>query len=370
LNSSFTADQIVSTPRCATFIPDHWAINASHPGAQLYYDSVVSKWAEEGIDFIYLDGVVADCGVCHIAAAELVSDSLERLGNGMHLFISAGPPSTAIGCPFEALTELAPYVRVGSDTVDSWAGSVEAGFSAYTRLTAPSVGPHHFGDLASLMAGKVHCNSHAKGRTCGPGPDYEIPVSNFRPRSAFVRPSVSATQGGTLCAVPASAPEPDTALILPQGPESSMSEDEVYSYASMVSIFRSTWWPSGVLSEMSDFYLKLLTNDAAIRVTMASTRTRQVIDAGSKSFAGPGIAWAADDSLESDWKYVLLVNLGNVTTEVAVLYQEMGVPAAHSCQLDEIWNGTAMGRSAVGRVQAQLRAHASLYVRLSACGAQ
>eukprot|EP01052_Picozoa_sp_SAG31_P035926 SAG31_NODE_4404_length_3264_cov_2.812322_2_plen_346_part_00 len=329
LNSSFTADQIVSTPRCATFIPDHWSINASHPGAQLYYDSVVSKWAEEGIDFIYLDGVVADCGVCHISAAELVSDSLKRLGNGMHLFISAGPPGMEIGCPFEALTELAPYVRVGSDTVDSWVGSVEAGFSAYTRLTAPSVGPHHFGDLASLMAGKVHCNVQAKGRTCGPGPDYEIP-----------------------------------------GPESSMTEDEVYSYASMVSIFRSTWWPSGVLSEMSDFYLKLLTNDAAIRVTMASTRTRQVIDAGSKSFAGPGIAWAADDSLESDWKYVLLVNLGNVTTEVAVLYQEMGVSAAHSCQLDEIWNGTAMGRSAVGRVQAQLRAHASLYVRLSACEAQ
>lgn len=25
-----------------------------------------------------------------------------------------------------------------------------------------------------------------------------------------------------------------------------MDEDEVYSYASMVAIFRSTWWPSGV----------------------------------------------------------------------------------------------------------------------------
>jgi alpha-galactosidase len=331
LNSAFTADQIVSTPLCATFIPDHWAINASHPGAQLYYDSVVSKWADEGIDFIYLDGVVgadmAKCG-CHIAAAELVSDSLKRLGNGMHLFISAGPPGMTIGCPFEALTELAPYVRVGSDTVDSWAGSVEAGFSQFTRLTAPSIGPHHFGDLASLMAGKVHCNKQSNGRTCGPGPDYEIP-----------------------------------------GPESSMSEDEVYSYTSMISIFRSTWWPSGALSEMSDFYLKLLTNDAAIRVTMASTRTRQVIDAGSKSFAGPGIVWTADDNLESDWKYVLLVNMGENLTEVGVELPELGIPAAHSCQLDEIWNGTAIGRSAVGRVRAMLRAHASLFVRLSACGA-
>ena len=36
-----------------------------------------------GIDFIYLDGVVADCGRCHIAEAALVSDALKRLGNGM-----------------------------------------------------------------------------------------------------------------------------------------------------------------------------------------------------------------------------------------------------------------------------------------------
>lgn len=34
-------------------------------------------------------------------------------------------------------------------------------------------GPHHFGDLASLMVGKVHCNKPGDGRTCGPGPDCE-----------------------------------------------------------------------------------------------------------------------------------------------------------------------------------------------------
>ena len=84
-NSSFTADEIVSKPLCPTFIPDHWSINASHRGAQMYYDSVVAKWAEEGIDFIYLDGVNGDCGYCHLASATMMSDSLRRLGNGMHL---------------------------------------------------------------------------------------------------------------------------------------------------------------------------------------------------------------------------------------------------------------------------------------------
>ena len=148
-----------------------------------------------------------------------------------------------------------------------------------------------------------------------------------------------------------------------------MNEAEVYSYASMVAIFRSTWWPSGVLTDMSEFYLKLLTNDAAIRVTMASARTRQVIDTGSGSFAGPGIVWSSDDTLESDWKYLLLVNLGANATEVGVAFPELGLPAAHTCEMTEIWNGTAMGQSRVGGVAAWLGSHASLFVRLSACGA-
>ena len=81
MNSSYTADMVVSTPLCPTFIPDHWAINASHPGAQLFYDSIVHKWAEEGIDFIYLDGVNSDCGYCHLASAAMMADSLEHTPN-------------------------------------------------------------------------------------------------------------------------------------------------------------------------------------------------------------------------------------------------------------------------------------------------
>merc|ERR1712083_369166 len=98
-------------------------------------------------------------------------------------------------------------------------------------------------------------------------------------------------------------------------------------YTSMIAIFRSTWWPSGVLSDMNDFQVKLLTNDDVIRITMGSVRTRQVIDAQSKTFAGPGIVWTADDETEISWKYVLLVNLAaaNATaSEVAVDFPEIG----------------------------------------------
>ena len=65
--SSFTADEIVAKPACQSFVPDHWAVDPTHPGTAKYFDSIVSLWAEQGLDFIYFDGIL-DCGHCHIGA--------------------------------------------------------------------------------------------------------------------------------------------------------------------------------------------------------------------------------------------------------------------------------------------------------------
>ena len=146
-----------------------------------------------------------------------------------------------------------------------------------------------------------------------------------------------------------------------------MTEDEVYSYTSMIAIFRSSWWPSGVLTEMNPFQLALLTNDEVIRVTMASSRTRQVIDATSASFAGPGIVWSADDSMDPTWKYLLLVNIGAVQLEVGVDFAQLALPTGVSCEMHELWNGTALGKSRSGGASASLRPHASLFLKLSDC---
>ena len=163
-NSTYTADMIVSKPLCQTFIPDHWAINASHPGAQMYYDSVVKKWADEGIDFIYLDGVNGDCGYCHLASAAMMSDSLKRLGKGMHLFISAGPPTMELGCPFDSLSAVAPYVRVGSDTVDSWQGSVQQ-----VLLSLSLSLPLSLSLSLSLCVCLTHCSLYPRASRSSPG---------------------------------------------------------------------------------------------------------------------------------------------------------------------------------------------------------
>ena len=75
-------------------------------------------------------------------------------------------------------------------------------------------------------------------------------------------------------------------------------------YTSLIAIFRSSWWPSGVLSEMDDFEYALLTNDAVLRVAMMGHSPRQVVAAGTV-----GIVWTSDDSEHEGWKCVLLVDI-------------------------------------------------------------
>ena len=61
------------------------AINASAQGAQEYYDSVIGQWAEQGIDFVYLEGVIQDCAPtthCWLGKIALIANAMERLGNG------------------------------------------------------------------------------------------------------------------------------------------------------------------------------------------------------------------------------------------------------------------------------------------------
>ena len=130
-------------------------------------------------------------------------------------------------------------------------------------------------------------------------------------------------------------------------------------------MFRSSWWPAGALSEMDDFTLALLTNDDVIRITMMSNGNRQVLDAVGRSFAGPGIVWTADDTA-MPWKYVMLMNRANAVDRVAVSFTELGLTPATGCNVTDLWTGSQLG-VAYAALEATLRPHASLLMRLSGC---
>ena len=147
-----------------------------------------------------------------------------------------------------------------------------------------------------------------------------------------------------------------------------MTKDEVISYASLVAMLRSTWWPSGALSDMDSFELEMLTNDAVIRVSMMSTRTRQVHDARSRSFDGPGIVWTSDD-IEADWTYVLLTNLHpNETLSTTVDFVHLGLLPTARCRVTDLWSGASLA-DAHAVLSVPLRPRASALLRLSNCSA-
>ena len=95
----------------------------------------------------------------------------------------------------------------------------------------------------------------------------------------------------------------------------------------------------------------------------------QVIDAKSKSYAGPGVVWRADDSIDPEWKYVLLVNLvaaGTPAATVAVDCAELGLTPLTTCAVTEMWKGGSLP-TATQTLSVVLAPHASLFVKLSAC---
>jgi len=189
------------------------------------------------------------------------------------------------------------------------------------------------------MVGKVHCRLGTR-TYCKPGPDYFIPSK-----------------------------------------QSALTKDEVISYTSMIAIFRSSWWPSGALTEMDDFTLSLLTNDDVIRVTMMSNRNRQVPTSTStpSDWEGPYVVWTADDSSE-DWKYVLLVNMCPCSagikcspacataseSSVDVDFLQLGLTPDTTCDVTDLWTRDSLGK-ATSKLHASLRPHASLFVRLTGC---
>ena len=238
-------------------------------------------------------------------------DAASRLGNGLFIYMSYG---SSVCPPTDVMAAGASYTRLAGDTVDSWP-SLLSNWEAAAAF-APLTGPGHFGDLASLIVGAVHRNGGALG------PDYVVP-----------------------------------------SPQSSLTQDEVVGYASLVAMARSTWWPSGALDRMDPFMLSLLTNAEVLRVSMASSGTR-VVALSAES----GHVWASEDT-DRGWTYVLLGNPGNRTyssnATVGVALSQLGLNAT-SCLWRDLWKGEDLGK-VTGSVVALLRPHAAILGRLSNC---
>jgi hypothetical protein len=126
----------------------NWKIDYSKPCGQSYLNSIATRFASWGIDFIKIDGTTQD-NVADIAAW---SQAIDQTGRQMYLTASAWPVPVAVA---GALKPYANGVRVDTDvecycnTVSTWSSSVSARWNDLPNWLG-YVGPGYWPDLDSM----------------------------------------------------------------------------------------------------------------------------------------------------------------------------------------------------------------------------
>ena len=125
----------------------NYGVDMSKPGAQEYYDGLVKKYADMGIDFIKFDDIVP-----HPAEVEAVCRAIEKCGRDITLSLS---PGDHIKVEHSEAYKRASMVRITSDIWDK-KGSLESAmrrWEAMQNYTGAEVGS--FLDLDMVCFGEL-----------------------------------------------------------------------------------------------------------------------------------------------------------------------------------------------------------------------
>lgn len=106
-----TADMICSKEGTCNWLHDNYSVDAGKPGAQEYYDSVFSLFAEWGLDFIKIDDLSSPY---HKDEIELIRKAIDKCGRS--IVLSASPGDT----PVEAAEHISSHANMWRMVGDVW----------------------------------------------------------------------------------------------------------------------------------------------------------------------------------------------------------------------------------------------------------
>jgi hypothetical protein len=218
--SRYRAAEIADKGSVCRWNGDMYGIDMSKPGAQDYYDSIVSMYADWGVDFIKADDMSRPY---HQAEIEALHRAIVRSGRPIVLSLSPGP------APLENIADLrdnAQMWRIEDDLWDNWK-SVK---NMYSRIEAwsPLVTGGHWPDADMLPLGHI---------------------------------GLRAERGNDRL--------------------SALSRDEQRTMLTMWSIFRSPLMFGGDLITLDPFTTELLTNRAVLELDQHSTANHMVYSEGN-----------------------------------------------------------------------------------------
>lgn len=211
-----TADMIHSKETLCKWLHDNYTVDATKPGAQEYYNSLMELYASWGVDFIKIDDLSAP--VYHENEINMIRKAIDLCGRP--IVLSTSPGETPIAAAGHLKTH-ANMWRMVNDVWDVWR------------------------DLTHLMEVAELWYPHISE---GTWPDCDmIPLGHL---------SIRGERGNDRM--------------------TNLTRDEQYSLMTFFTILRSPLMYGGDLPTMDDFTLSLLTNNEVLRMHRESTGVRQV----------------------------------------------------------------------------------------------
>ncbi|HEX9934529.1 MAG TPA: glycoside hydrolase family 27 protein [bacterium] len=218
--SRYRARDVADTTRLCAWLDDMVGLDTAKPGAQDYYDSILSLYARWGADFIKADDMSSPY---HTGEIEALHRAIQKCGRPIVLSLSPGP------APFDRADHLkanAQLWRISNDFWDRWQ-DLRDQFDLCRDWTAHA-GPGHWPDADMLPLGRIGIRAER-------GDDRQ---------TRFTR-------------------------------------DEQVTLMSLWSIFRSPLMMGGDLPSSDAFTLSLLTNEEVLAVNQNSENNRELFRRGN-----------------------------------------------------------------------------------------
>lgn len=300
-DSGFHAADLADTTDVCPWNPDNFGVKDNAAG-QAWYDSLLKQYAAWGVDYIKVD-----CIASHPYKGDeirMIHRAIVKTGRAIVLSLSPGP------APLDKAAEVAANAQVWRISDDVWDYWKKTGGTGYPQSVT--------GQFAVLASWVTHVKA-------GNWPDADmLPL-------------------GTLGPVPGEGKARTTRL----------THDEQRTLVTLWSIARSPLFIGANLTEMDDWTVSLLTNEAVVAMDQRGHEQRV---AGEDEDL---IAWASKG--EGGREYLAVFNRGDAAVRVAVPLARYGF-AGEKYSARDVWEGKDLGR--VSEAAGMVAAHGVLLLEL------
>jgi hypothetical protein len=151
-SDAHAADIAVTTSTCQ-WNPDMFGVDATKPGGQAYYDSLMALYASWGVDFVKVDDLSQPYNDVQLAEVEAIRRAIDKTGRPIVLSTSPGDTPLARG---EHVAAHANMWRISNDFWDKWSALREQfkRLHDWTPYRAPGAWP----DADMLPLGIIEWN--------------------------------------------------------------------------------------------------------------------------------------------------------------------------------------------------------------------